>query len=166
MYLPRRLDYLKYHLHRMLYLFIYLLNIVRSFMMKLNLWRIEYFVTFTVRTVSFTRFLQNTYIILFQASRAPKASETPHVPRSLKWSKRDKMEFFRQLMRWGLPLVLLLYQLKFSICIRLPWPCLLYRSEMLAFGRLLNLANAEELESWSWIILRKFSAFNATAASA
>uniref|UniRef100_A0A7I4B419 ATP-dependent helicase CHD1-2/hrp3 HTH domain-containing protein n=1 Tax=Physcomitrium patens TaxID=3218 RepID=A0A7I4B419_PHYPA len=39
-----------------------------------------------------------------QASRAPKASETPHVPRSLKWSKRDKIEFFRQLMRWGLPL--------------------------------------------------------------
>ncbi|XP_024367770.1 uncharacterized protein [Physcomitrium patens] len=39
-----------------------------------------------------------------QANKGPKASEAPHVPRSLKWSKRDKMEFFRQLMRWGLPL--------------------------------------------------------------
>lgn len=51
------------------------------------------------------------YMVLSQANKASKASETPHIPRSQKWSKRDKMEYLRQLMRWGVPLVSILYQL-------------------------------------------------------
>jgi len=58
--------------------------------------------------VSFVFAESGMYMLLSQANKTPKASETPHVPRSQKWSKRDKMEYLRQLMRWGLPLVLIL----------------------------------------------------------
>ena len=44
-------------------------------------------------------------VMLLQVHKVQKVAESPQVPRSLKWSKRDKMEFLRQLMRWGLPLV-------------------------------------------------------------
>ena len=44
-------------------------------------------------------------VMLLQVNKVQKVAESPQVPRSLKWSKRDKMEFLRQLMRWGLPLV-------------------------------------------------------------
>jgi hypothetical protein len=40
-----------------------------------------------------------------QVGKIPKAADTGQIARSQKWSKRDKMEFLRLLMRWGLPLV-------------------------------------------------------------
>lgn len=50
--------------------------------------------------------INNLYIVmLLQVNKVQKVADSPQVPRSLKWSKRDKMEFLRQLMRWGLPLV-------------------------------------------------------------